>query len=217
MKFLLFAVVLCSVVLLPQIIAAQSSDVVNVTNCADQLCESGCQSQIFQQNQCLTVDGEDDLTVKLSCYTGNSMCVHATIYQDSQCKVHTGSVAVDTVCNSCQSNYTISCGALHNALFWAVNCTDNACQNCGGAIIVPFQKCTLVRPFGYVLVQGVYKCPAVQVTNFPSKDCSGTSWQFFYPSAHCVAGTIMQCQPASIADGETGSSVAMHPMLPRLR
>lgn len=179
---------LLAVAVLATIVAGNT---VTYQYCQDNMCQTGCQTQNFQENACLQENGAN-ATVELSCYRGPSMCADASTYSDPQCTVKTADLA--TVCNSCQNNYTFSCGALNGALFWVSNCTDAACQNCGGATIVPFNKCKLLQPGVYGLVKSVQKCTVVTWKTYANNNnCQGTPSQMQYWDNHCNSGVMFQC------------------------
>ena len=180
---------LCLLLLIASVCLAKNS--VTLTNCNDGNCASGCRKQVFDTDQCLQETAKND-SLKLSCYTGPSMCAETRMYSDSSCKNLRSTLY--TVCQSCQGNYTLSCGALRNALWWIANCTDRACDECGGATIVPFNNCTNVNPGQWVIATRVFACTAVNIKTYPtSMKCTGSNYDFQYPGGYCHGGTILQC------------------------
>jgi hypothetical protein len=173
---------------------AHAAKVVTVTNCADGQCSTGCQSQQFKEGECLTEENTGN-TVELSCFSGPTFCNDLKVWNDPQCSDQSQMALASNVCNSCQANFSVSCGALHQALFVAVNCTDTACQNCGGAVIVPFGKCTQVSPLGWLTVTAVTSCVGVGFQTFyGSSNCqSANNYTAYYQSGKCFEGTKLTC------------------------
>lgn len=182
-----------AIVLVALFVAATvAQETISYVSCQDGQCKSDCQTQGFTAGECLDLEGTSN-TVRLTCFEGPSMCNDMKIYQDSQCQDTSSMVIANNVCESCQQNFTASCGALHNAMFVAVNCTDSACQNCGGAIIVPFGECKLVAPLGYVMVTAVTQCTVVSFTEYTGPSCTGTNFTQQYESGKCFDGQIFRC------------------------
>mmetsp|Transcript_46175 Transcript_46175/g.53464 ORF Transcript_46175/g.53464 Transcript_46175/m.53464 type:complete len:188 (+) Transcript_46175:36-599(+) len=169
-----------------------SQETVTIESCQDSQCTTGCTTQSFTAGECLEEEGTNN-TVQLNCNAGVTMCNDLKIYQDAACSDASEMALFNNACNSCQMNFTVSCGALHDAVFLAVNCTDSACQNCGGAKIVPFNKCTYVAPLGYALLTTVSACTAVQMTTFEGESCSATNFSQKFPSGLCLDGNIFRC------------------------
>lgn len=181
--------VLIAVMLVAALVVAET---VTVQNCQDAQCTTGCQTQQFTAGQCLS-EADSSNTVELTCPGNPTMCNDLKIYQDASCADESQMALFNNACNSCQQNFTISCGALHDAIFFAVNCTDVACQDCGGAIIVPFKKCTHVAPWGYAYVTKVTGCTGVTLTTYNGTSCTGGTYTQQYGSGQCFDGTLITC------------------------
>jgi hypothetical protein len=174
------------------VVALASAQTVSVVSCQDGQCSTGCQTQSFTAGECLELEGSSD-TVELTCTDTNEMCNDLKIYQDAQCSVASEMVLASNVCDSCQSNFTVSCGALHDAVFIASTCTDVACQTCANVTIVPFQTCKQVPNVGYAFVTRVNACQAVTYTTYEGASCTGTKFAQSYDSGSCFDGTTMTC------------------------
>lgn len=189
MQSSLLACVVCFVVSVGLVHAAAT---VSVSTCSDGQCTSDCQSQSFTAGECLRIESTTN-TATLTCGDSNAMCNDLKIYEDAQCSDSTQMALANNVCDSCQSNFTVSCGALHDAIFVASSCVDTACQNCANVTIVPFQKCVHVPSVGYALVTRVNACQAVTYTTYDGSSCAGTNYVQSYESGSCFDGTTMTC------------------------
>lgn len=170
-------------------VAAQCRSVVE-TKCQDGSCSTGCKRSKYDADECLPSPIQDE-SRKYICSDDAAMCTETYWYLDSSCTRLRSTM--NLVCSSCQKNYTVSCGGLHNALWWLSDCSDNECENCGKSTRVPFGQCTFVSG-AYVIAKQVFECTAVTVRTFPdTKECSGDGSDFGYPSNLCRDGVILQC------------------------
>jgi len=165
-----------------------AAETISVETCQDEACTTGCTTNKFQAGQCLQNQNGDG--VYLNCAKPPTFCNNLKIYADSSCADESTVTQANNVCESCQNNFTVSCGALQSAIFLAVNCTDTACQNCTGVKIVPFGKCTYVPPLGYAYLTNVHSCTAITVTTFVAAGCSGTNYSYMMESGKCFEGNI---------------------------
>jgi len=181
-------------------VVAFGAEIVEVTNCQDSICQTGCQDQYFAQHQCLKENGSNN-TVELSCYKGPAVCVTSTFYSDKNCVFP--SATVTDVCGSCQDGYQISCGGVKDGVFWVYNCSDNACQDCSGAKLLQFDQCTQLMNGGNVMVHKTYACDAVKLHTYPSSaNCGDTPFTIQYPDGYCNNGVILHCTNTSAKSHE---------------
>lgn len=166
--------------------AVAATETVTYVSCQDGQCKTDCLKKNYAAGECL--DGQ-----RVSCYDGPAMCNNMLIYQDAQCSDTSTMTVANNVCGSCQQHFMAECGALHNAMYISVNCTDSECQNCGASIIVPFGECKLVAPLGYVMVTAVTQCTVVSVTDYSGSSCTGPNVTQKYESGKCFDGKIVRC------------------------
>jgi len=179
--------------------ALAAGRMVSLQTCDDSLnCKGArCSTQNISTGVCYSIEGSlMSLTVECSASRDN-LFIKAASFTDSHCNVGFG--ALNALCGTCQDNFTFSCGALANGIFWAVNCTDTACNDCGGATIVDYGKCTEINPGVWGLAQGIHNCTAVTVKFFSGSNGCGGQPQYSrrYPSTECLVGTTFTCAPAS--------------------
>lgn len=188
--------VLISVLVLAVAFAAGRK--VSLTTCGDSLfCEGArCNTQNLTTGTCYGVEGSL-VSLSLECSAGDhDPCISAKSYSDSECNTPYG--ALNALCSTCQDNFTFSCGALADGVFWVVNCTDNSCNNCGGAHIAIYNKCVALNPGVWGKATGMENCTAVTAKFYSgSQGCSGTpQYTRLYASGMCLVGTNFKCASA---------------------
>lgn len=185
MRAILFAVVAIASVV-------SAKDVIAVTNCQDAQCTTGCQTQTFNQNQCLREQNSQD-TVELSCPALPAVCTEIEYYSDSACT--TKSATFNTVCGNCNGEFQIVCGALEYAVYYVFQCSGN-CGVCNNDTVVPYNKCVNVDGKNFKVKPG-FNCVPVGFNTYNVSSCGGTPVATQYPSGYCVGGSILTCKSNS--------------------
>lgn len=179
-------------------VRATSSHEVKIQTCQDPTCGLNCKTTTVEENKCVLDKTHSSTSMKYTCGKTSNFCVNASLFDlsDTQCADFSwGHIrTVSDVCGSCQKeHYTMECGGLPTAMYFQVNCTDNACNKCSPTI-VPFYKCTYLPPLGNIIVFGVFQCDTVTVETFSGSTCTGsaTSTELLV-DGRCSEGTTVTC------------------------
>ena len=174
---------------------------VQYTSCSSNNCRPDtCQSQEFAQGDCLSIQGKPQASATLTCgKDGAQMCSRAQLFSDSKCTDR--AAVIDSVCNTCNNQRQIACGALFDATFFVQNCTAGTdCNDCPPPTITPYKKCKNYAPNSYVEIWSPEKCTDVNLNIYPnSTQCQGGSIQQKYWSGRCNQGVSVQCVSNSTA------------------
>ncbi len=195
------------------LVAVKAVNVITVTNCDPHTgCTQGCQSQEFNQGECLQESGTG-LTVQLSCPKSPAVCIEVDYYSDAQCQNQQDTL--NAVCGNCDgpsvggNNFMVVCGALRSAVFYVYNCTDDTCGTCNNNKVVPFNKCENVNGLNFI-IRPARDCKPVVLNQYNSTNCGGNLTSFQYPDGLCVAGTTFSCASSSTPAPEGAESKAAY-------
>jgi hypothetical protein len=178
--------------------AAAAAATVTITQYANGMCTGAPHTQAVPAGRCLAVRGKKESVMFVN-YSDPAICGHGVVYSDAKCSQ--GLFEANAMCNACQKNFTFSCGALEDAMFWVTNCSDVACNFCTRPNIVPFDNCTQIMPNQWGIAKRTTPCTAINMVTYPGvTDCSTAgNYSVAYPTGKCFEGTALSWGKAAPA------------------